>query len=152
MWIIYSYVYIYPLSFGFPSNLGHHRNWREFPMLWDTQAALVVKDLPANARDIRYTLGWEAPLENGMATHSSILAWRIPRTEGPGRLQSIGLQRVRHDWSNLICMHTQYYTVGYHWLSILYKHCIGVNCSLPLSPLIAICLFSISMSLFLLCK
>ena len=43
------------------------------------------------------SLGWEDPLEEGMATHSSILAWRIPWTEEPGRLQSMGLQRVRHD-------------------------------------------------------
>ena len=43
------------------------------------------------------SLGWEDPLEKGMATHSSILAWRIPWTEEPGRLQSIGLQRVRHE-------------------------------------------------------
>ena len=42
-------------------------------------------------------LGREDPLEEGMATHSSILAWRIPRTEEAGRLQSIGSQRVRHD-------------------------------------------------------
>ena len=43
------------------------------------------------------SLDWEDPLEEGMATHSSILVWRIPWTEEPGRLQSIGLQRVRHD-------------------------------------------------------
>ena len=43
------------------------------------------------------SLGWEDPLEEGTATHSSILAWRIPRTEEPGRLQSMGLERVRHD-------------------------------------------------------
>ena len=42
------------------------------------------------------SLGWEDPLEESMATHSSILAWRIPRTEEPGGLQSIGLQRVQH--------------------------------------------------------
>ena len=41
---------------------------------------------------------WEDPLEKGMATHSSILAWRIPWTEEPGGLQSMGLQRVGHDW------------------------------------------------------
>ena len=41
--------------------------------------------------------GQEDPLEKGMATHSSILAWRIPWTEEPGWLQSVGLQRVRHD-------------------------------------------------------
>ena len=43
------------------------------------------------------SLGWEDPLEEGMATHSSILAWRIPRTEQPGRLQSIESQRVGHE-------------------------------------------------------
>ena len=44
-----------------------------------------------------WSLGWEDPLEKEMATHSSILAWRIPWTEEPGRLQSIGLQRVGHN-------------------------------------------------------
>ena len=44
--------------------------------------------------------------EEGMAAHSSILAWRIPWTEEPGRLQTIGLQRVGHDWSDLACMHS----------------------------------------------
>ena len=43
------------------------------------------------------SLGWEEPLEEGMANHSSILAWRIPQTEEPDRLQSTGLQRVGHD-------------------------------------------------------
>ena len=43
------------------------------------------------------SLGWKDPMEKGMATHCSIPAWRIPWTEGPGRLQSIGLQRVGHD-------------------------------------------------------
>ena len=52
------------------------------------------------------SLGQEDSLEEGMATHSSILAWKIPRTEEPGGLQSIGSQRVGHDWSNLACRHT----------------------------------------------
>jgi len=43
------------------------------------------------------SLGWEDPLEKEMAAHSSIVAWKIPWTEEPGRLQSIGLQRVGHD-------------------------------------------------------
>ena len=47
------------------------------------------------------SLGWEDPLEKGMATHSSILAWRIPWTEEPGRLQSIGSQRAGHDRKRL---------------------------------------------------
>ena len=46
-----------------------------------------------------WSLGREDPLEKGMATQSSILAWRIPGTEEPGRLQSVELQRVRHDWA-----------------------------------------------------
>ena len=58
-----------------------------------------IKNLPANAGDTRNTvrsLGWEYPLEEGMATHSSILAWRIPWIEEPGGLQSMGLQRDGH--------------------------------------------------------
>ena len=49
------------------------------------------------------SLGQKDALEEGMATHSSILAWRIPWTEDPGGLQSIGLQRVGHNWSELVC-------------------------------------------------
>ena len=51
-----------------------------------------------------WSLGQEDALEEGVATHSSILAWRIPWTEEPGRLHAIGLQRVRHDWSDLSCL------------------------------------------------
>ena len=58
--------------------------------------ALVIKSPPANEGDI-LSLGQEDPLEKGMATHSKILAWRVPWTEEPGRLQSMGLQRVGHD-------------------------------------------------------
>ena len=68
-----------------------------------SQVALVVKNPPANARDIR-DAGWIPGLgrsmEEGMSTHSSVLVWRIPRTEVPGKLQSIGLQRVRHSWTS----------------------------------------------------
>ena len=55
------------------------------------------------------SLGREDPLEEGMATHSSVLAWRIPWTEESGRLQSIGSHRVRHTWSDLA--HTRIYTL-----------------------------------------
>ena len=48
------------------------------------------------------SLCWEDPLENEMATHSSILAWRIPWKEEPGSLQSMGLQRIKHEWATLI--------------------------------------------------
>ena len=49
------------------------------------------------------SLGWEDPLEEGLATHSSILAWRTPWTEEPGGLQSMGSQRVGHDWVSSTC-------------------------------------------------
>ena len=57
----------------------------------------MVKRLPAMREIQVQSLGWEDPLEKAMATHSSILAWKIPWAEEPGRLQSMGLQRVRHD-------------------------------------------------------
>ena len=57
----------------------------------------VVKNLPAVQEMWVQSLGWEDSLEDGMATHSSILTWRIPWTEEPGRLQSMGSQTVRHD-------------------------------------------------------
>ena len=57
----------------------------------------MVKNLPAVQETRVCSLGREDPLEKGMATRSSTLAWRIPWTEEPGRLQSMGLQRVGHD-------------------------------------------------------
>ena len=59
--------------------------------------ALVVKNPPANAGTQVRSLGQEDPLEEEMATHSSVLSWRIPWTEEPGGLQSTGLQRVGRD-------------------------------------------------------
>ena len=59
--------------------------------------AQTVKNLPATQETWVRSLGWEDPPEEGMATHSSILAWRIPWTEEPGGLQSMGLQRVGHN-------------------------------------------------------
>ena len=65
--------------------------------LGTSQVVLMVKNLPAvqemSETQVR-SLGWKDPLEKEMATHSSILAWRIPWTEEPGRLQSMGLQRL----------------------------------------------------------
>ena len=59
----------------------------------------LVKCLPAMGETRVQSLGWEDPLEKEMATPSSTLAWKTPWTEEPGRLQSTGLQRVRHDWA-----------------------------------------------------
>ena len=59
--------------------------------------AQTVKNPPTVQETWIQPLGWEDPLEKGMATHSSILAWRIPETEEPGGLRSMGSQRVGHD-------------------------------------------------------
>ena len=59
--------------------------------------AQMLKSLPAMQGTQLQSLGWEDTLEKRVANHSSILAWRIPRTEEPGDLQSVGSQRVRHD-------------------------------------------------------
>ena len=59
--------------------------------------AQTVKRLPTMRETQVQSLGQEDPLEKDMATHSSILAWKIPWTEEPGGLQSMGLQRVGHD-------------------------------------------------------
>ena len=76
--------------------------------------AQMVKNPPAMQETQVQSLGWENPLEKGMAIHSSILAWRIPWTEESGRLQSMGSQRVRHDWA------TNTFTLPhYAWLLFL---------------------------------
>ena len=69
--------------------VGLHRNMASL-------VAQVVRNLPTVQETRVQFLGWDDPLEKGMTTYSSILAWRIPWTEKPGELQSLGLQRVRH--------------------------------------------------------
>jgi len=64
---------------------------RNFPV------AQMVKNLPVMQETRVRSLGWEVPLEKGMPTHSGTLAWKIPWMEERGRLQSMGLLRVRHD-------------------------------------------------------
>ena len=64
---------------------------------WGFRGSSAGKNAPAMWETWIQSLGWEDPLEEKMATHSSILAWRIPWMEEPGGLQSMGLQRVRHD-------------------------------------------------------
>ena len=66
----------------------------------------MVKNLPAMPETQVQYLGWEYPHQEGMATHSSTLAWRIKWTEEPGGLQSMGSQRVGHDWATYTHTHT----------------------------------------------
>ena len=65
---------------------------------WSSLVAQMVKNLPAIQENRVWSQGQKDPLEKGMVTHSSILVWRIPWTEESGRLQSMGSQRVRHNW------------------------------------------------------
>ena len=65
-----------------------------------------------NTRDMVLSLGQEDPLEEEMTTHSIILAWKIQWTEEPGRLQSMGSQRVQHNWATDTHIHTHYYSVA----------------------------------------
>ena len=82
------------------------QEWSRWYSAWRTsQVALAVKSPAANAGDIRDTgsiPGSGRSPGEGMAIHSSVLAWRTPCTEKPGRLQSTGSHRVRHDWSDLV--------------------------------------------------
>ena len=85
---------------SFPKSIWHSHN-----------VAQLVKNLPAVSKMWVQSLGWGDPLEEGMATHSSILAWGIPWTEEPGGLQFMELGTVGHDWttqpstcSRLLCV------------------------------------------------
>ena len=68
-----------------------------------SEASLVAQTVKESACNAGEPLGWEDPLEKGMATHSNILAWGIPWTEEPGGPQSMGLKRVRHEWATFTC-------------------------------------------------
>ena len=73
--------------------------WRALNTSWASLVAQMVKTLPAMQETPLQSLGQEDTLEEKMATYSSILPWRIPWTEETGGLQSMGLQRVGHDWA-----------------------------------------------------
>ena len=80
------------------------QGWREKDVyahictIWASLVAQMVKNLPLKQETRILSLAQEDPLEKGMVTHSSIPPWRIPWTEAPGGLQSMGPQRVGHDW------------------------------------------------------
>ena len=82
--------------------------------------AQMVKNPPAKQETWVRSLGHEDPLEKGIATLSSILAWRIPWTEKPGRLQSTGSQRVGHNWATFTFTHTHTHTYIYLYISYFF--------------------------------
>ena len=66
--------------------------------IWASLMPQMIKNLPAMRETWVWSLGWEDPIQKRTATHSSILVWRIPWTAKVGRLRSMGLQRVGHNW------------------------------------------------------
>ena len=92
-------------------SLGHWTTREVSCWVYLKVVAQMVKHLPAMRETQVRFLGQEDPLEKEMAIHSSILVWKIPWTEEPDRLQSMGSQRVGHDWatslnlSNILCLH-----------------------------------------------
>ena len=95
---------------------------------WASLVAQRLKRLPAMQETWVRSLSWEDPLEKEMATHSSILAWRIPWTEEPCGLQSTGSQRVGHDWATSLS-----YTLGRHTLWKMFLHSVEFSTILMIS-------------------
>ena len=86
-----------PRCWGAGAQVVGKMKWQ--PAMSDCLVAQWVKNLPAVQESWVWSLGWENPLEKQMATHSSILAWKISWTEEPGGVQSMGSQRLEHDWA-----------------------------------------------------
>ena len=100
------------------------KTWDLVTFRWNLSTFVISQSLVAQTgkrlpktRETRVrSLGWEDPLEKEMATHSSILAWKIPWTMEPGRLQSMGSQRVGHDWvTSLSLSVTSSRKISYIW-------------------------------------
>ena len=82
---------------------------------WASLVAQMVECLPAVRETRVQSLGREDPLEEEMATHSSTLAWKIPWTEEPGRLWSMGSQRVGHDWATSVSFSAKWDHIFLKW-------------------------------------
>ena len=90
-------------------SFGNDENCSDFNLV-----AQRIKRLPIMRETQVQSLGQEDPLEKEMATHCSTLAWKIPWTEELGRLQSMGLQRVRHNWTTSLHFNTELYQIECH--------------------------------------
>ena len=90
-------------------------------VFWGYPSGSAVKN-PAMQETQVWSLGWKDLLEEEMATHSSILTWRIPWTEEPGRLQCMGSQRIGHDCSDWAHTHTYVYTRTYMYGAVASPH------------------------------
>jgi len=113
---------------GLPS-MGSHRvghDWSDLAavaarLIWASLVAQTVKNLPAMWETRVQSLGQEDPLGKEMGTHSNILAWRIPWTEKPGRPQSMGSQKVKHDYATNTHIHTHRHTLLIQMILIFKK-------------------------------
>ena len=100
-----SYAILFCTASDFTAITSHINSWALFSLcVWASLVAQMVKCLPAVWETWVRSPGWEDPLEKEIATHSSTLAWKIPWMEEPSRLQSMGSQRIRHDWATSLCL------------------------------------------------
>ena len=81
----------------------------------------MVKHLSTTRENRVLSLGWEDPLEKEMAIHCRTIAWKIPRTEEPGRLQSMGSQRVRHGWVTSLSLYKELAFIFIHLFYFLFQ-------------------------------
>ena len=88
---------------------------------WASLVAQLAKKPSATPETWARSLGWEDPLEKETATFSSILSWRIPWTEEPGRLQSMGSQRVGRNWATFTNTCSLYYSIFVHLFEVFHK-------------------------------
>ena len=130
------------LIFYHNHNKNHHQQKSSILVIIFTHKGFfggsAVKNLPAMQEPQEMwvqSLDWKDPLEKEMATHSSILAWRIPWTEEPGEFQSMGLQRVRHNWSDLAHAHSNHINQSNPFLGLSFIRAgPKAGCSDVLSP------------------
>ena len=111
VWMLARYLHIYIYTYIYVC-------MHTYPYMWASLVGQMVKNLLAMQGTQVWSLRQEYPLEKEMATHSSILVWRIPWTEEPGKLQSMGSQRVRHDWMTDTYIYVHIY-MHIHFISIL---------------------------------
>ena len=116
------------LSGTAPPILFSYRTYNIHVYIIYIMVAQTVRNLPTMQDTWVQSLGQEDPLEKGMATHSSILACRIPWTEEPGGPQSVGLQRVGHDWatnnsnSSYLYCYSSYLSYYWHDLTLIHHN------------------------------
>ena len=114
---VFQFLHFFVLLLFFFKSLSSVVEKLLYTHIWASLVAQTVKEkrknLPAMQETQVWSLDWEDPLENGMATYSSILACRIPWTKEPGRLQSMGSQRVGHDWATNTFIHIYIHTYRY---------------------------------------